>query len=635
MLTSPREVDSGQEEKVTGQVNVQFIIYLKIFLFSMLLLPEFDYAFSSDSLTTSYQRGLNTDQWTLGFHYQKILANMYGLRISEMIRSSRLVVVGNEDKWKDEHRFNLDFSRFINSNLAAHLFGSSLFFSDKQTGYYVNDIQTHMLGLGMTYQSNMIRVPLRIGVKEDQRFGKMDRGVTYKCDFNAPHFQFGEYTNRFYGNFEEDDFFGRKNTTFGISYLVDRKFYNETSDTLRLGLTRQRRDYYISQEGDIESRVESGENVENVLSYQFSPDVYLYVRGALSGRQLWIHLISGDDRETKRHRKDFNTRGQLHLLWKKSAFWGNIAFLYRSEDQRYDLSDQTTTSPFSGSSFLMTPDNKRIYTILQVRSGWRFSYSDSLTFHSTLQRFRYDTPDPSNFDDRDEFRFRVDIQEYHRFSSDFSLRVALNLNFIHFVYIYGEKSADNNWTRILRLTPKVTWQPSSKWRFSQSAEILANYVDYDYETLLPGIRSFLYRKYRLEDSTWVALTSRTKIHLHYRLELDENGKFLWDQWLEQKLVDRQSHTFTILLDYHLWSHFHFGPGYFYFKRRGYRYLSEESDSQSKEISIDFRNHGPIIKVDYKSEHIRFSLRGSRFATRTHLGTNQVLTRIDLNMSWLL
>ena len=161
------------------------------------------------------------------------------------------------------------------------------------------------------------------------------------------------------------------------------------------------------------------------------------------------------------------------------------------EDQEYSIAETVTRSPFSG-SLLYAPDNESVNTTLALSANWRFRYSDSLIVHTSLQRYRYDTPDLKNFDDRDELRFRFDIREIHTFSQALTLESKASLHMHHFVYIYGERSADNNWNRILKVNPTVTWQLSPAIRFSQSAEVLANYIDYDFDSMFPSTRSFLY-----------------------------------------------------------------------------------------------------------------------------------------------
>lgn len=602
--------------------------------FILIFLPQQGFSALRDTLATRYRHGLNTEFWQGGFFYEKAFPSLYRFRVSETLSSSRLQVSPREDKWKDQHCFFMDFSRNLIPKLSFNLLGTSLLFSDKQSGY-VNDIQTHFVGIGATYRDKNLRIPTLFGVKEDRRFDQKDRGPSYRIGLESSRFDLGEYANSVYATYEGDNLDRRKNTSFGLSYTVFRQFYTETTDSLKLTLNRQRRDYYISRIGEVESRVERSQRAANILTYRLGQDFLCHLLASLSNRNLRINLLTGPNKGLKRERRDFKTAGSVHLSVRKILFRGDLTFSYSSEEQEYRLAETLPSSPYSGSSLLITPDNKSSYTALTLRTGWKFFPTDSLLLYSSLQRFCYDTPDPENFDDRDELRFRVNLQEVHSFSPFLTLRLALNFNLLHFVYIYGEKSADNNWTRILRFSPAVFWSPTSRWRFSHSAEVLANYVDYDYESLIPGVRSFLYRKFRLEDSTWVQLTPRTSLYLHYRLELDENGKFLWDQWLEQKLVDRRSHTFSLSLDYRPWRVFRIVPGYTFYSRKGYHYTGELSSLQEKDLAIDFRSHGPTLRIVYRSDRLRFLLVGNTIVTKTLNIEKQVLTRIDLNVSWTL
>lgn len=599
----------------------------------MVLSPK-GYPSPQDSLKTGYKRGLNIDSWRGGFVYRKALSSPYTLNVSEILSSSRLQVSPTEDKWKDQHHFILDFSRILTRRFSLNLLGSSFLFSDKQSGY-INDIRTHLIGMGATYSGKKFRVPALLGVKEDHRFGQKDRGPSYRIGVELPRFDIGEYSNQFHTTFEEDNLRRRKNNRLSLSYLVFREFYTETSDSLRFALHRQRRDYYISPSGEIESREEKIQEAENTLTYRIRSGFHCHIRGGVSSRLLRIHLLNESDKTLKRERKDFNTVGAVNFRLKIPSFWINMSFSYVNEEQKYRLAETLPSSPYSGSRYLVTPDNRSAYSTFSLRTGWQFSSTDSVVLTSTLQRYRYDTPDPKNFDDRDELRFKLNCQEFHAFSPTLTLRLSLSLNLLHFVYIYGENSADNNWTRILRFNPTVSWTPTPRWKFSQSIEVLANYVDYDYESLFPSTRSFLYRKFRLDDSTQVHITPRLSLSLHYRLELDENGKFLWDRWLEQKLIDRQSHTLALSLYYRPWKGFHISPGYSFFSRRGYYYTTNHPSSQEKDLNLDHRSSGPYLGLSYQSNRLRFTLSGNTIVTKTLNIKKQVLNRIDLNMSWAL
>ncbi len=601
-----------------------------LFIAGLLISGSSMSVFSSpqDSLVTDYEKGLNSDTWRGGIHVQKPISKAYGFVLSEDFSSSRLVVPQGEDKWRDQNELTLVFDRRFRYGLSCTVSGSSVYFSDKQSGY-VNDIQTQLIGAGAAFQNAWMRMPIFIGYKEDSRYGQKDGGVHFKAGWEGAR-TVGGTMNRLFGAYEIDDLGKRMNTTLSASYLLSREFQKGTYDTLQLGLSDLRRDYYISEYGDIESREEKGQSVGNVLSYRLWEGLSCWFQGGVRTRTLTIRSMETGSSDIRRERKDLSTTGAMKVLVNRRRIKGQLSFLYSWEEQKYTISEEVPSSPYSGSGLFTAPDNRFSYATLSCQAAWEITASDILNLFGSMQRFRYDTPDPENFDDRDELRMRLILQAVHRMTPHLALGVQVSTHHLHYVYIFGEKSADNNWTRILRLAPTLAWQPSPRFRLSQSAEVMANYVDYDYETLFPSTRSFLYRQFRLEDSTWVHLSARSSVFLYYRLELDENGKLSWDEWAEQRLVDRQSHTLVLSLDFQPWNGFHIAPGIMYYSRKGYQYKPGTGDE--KALSIDFESFGPSIKMQLETGRVRFLAAASLTHTSTLESQQQNLTRIDLRMS---
>ncbi len=591
-----------------------------------------------DSIYTNYTQGLNTELWEWGFDYGRPLSPVYIFDIGGTLSSSRLLVAPNQDKWKDKHLLNMGLQRLFNPNFSARLLIDSFFLSDKQSGYLdtlQNDIQTHSVGLGATYKKKGLFIPCSISLKEDRRMGQTDRGVNTKIGLDYRNFKLGSYNNGLYADYEKDHLDQRNNTTFTVSYLFDRQFYENTSDTLKANVYHQRRDYYISMSGDIESRTESGQHIENKLTYYIGSGVSCYFYGRLLNRSQRYSQITGTEKGLKRIRTDFQAEGMTRLMWHTSLSRTTLDFRYASEDQKYESGPASLSSSNYGISTLIAPDNRGTYTNLNINTQWRISHTDSLGFYAGIQRYRYDTPDPENFDDRDELRYRFQIWEIHTFSPELRLRTLLNLNLLHFVYIFGERSADNNWTRILRFSPSVIWTPSNKVRITQTAEVLVNTVDFDYEALDPTVKSYLYRKFSIEDSLRVQLSPKTSVHLYYEFELDENGKFLWKDWLEQKLIDRKNQSFSVYLNYTPWRSLKLVSGYTLYFRQGYRYAVGLNSEQQKEMTIDFRSFGPTLRLEYLGKRLVLFINGNIIGTRILDQKRQVLTRLDLNMSWKL
>lgn len=590
--------------------------------------------FSEDSLSTRYTRGLNEDEWEGFAGYQ--WESPTGLRLSvfESFSSSRLLVNRNESKWKDENRLILNASQPLLPSLSLDFFGSSRYFSDKHTGF-VNDIQTQTLGLGATIRQSFGSFPFHVGIKDDKRYEQHDTGWTSMVGASMPRFRFGEYQNSFEARYEQDQLDKRKNDDLRLAYDVSRQFYNGTHDSLRLTWQKGRRDYYISRTGEIESRDEQRQTVRNTLVYRISDNFRYRIVGGFSTRQLNINVLTGENKGPKRQRRDFELTGNFGLLWKTRHHSGNLSFRYNGQEENYELAGSNTASSYSGNSQLLTPDNKKVFTALFLRNIWSISNADTIDFVTSLQRKRHDTPDENNNDDRDELRYRMTMQHLHYFSDVLSTRLELSAHLLHFVYISGEKSADNSWNRIFRFKPEIRLQPSPKVRFSQSAQVLANYVAYDFETQLPGIRSFVYRKYQLEDSLQFQVTEQTGILFQYKMELDENGKLLWTDWLEQKLTDRQSHTVTLSLIFEPIPGFAILPGYAYFHRRGYRYQLNPLGEQIREHHEEFQSHGPAFRLHYFGDRLNVILSGSTIVTKTQSTAEQLLTRVDCRMSWRL
>ena len=588
------------------------------------------YAVSQDSLVVRYSKGLKTESWHGGAFFDKRSSAAH-LFVSENLASSRLRVSPETDKWKDEHQLVVQYARNVLRGLTAGLEGNHSVFTDKQSGFQ-NDIRTGTIRLTGEFSHAQFRIPAAVGVKQDHRFGRSDRGLTYRIGVGLPAFTLGSYGNVFNAAFEEDHLQARRNATFSAYYGVHRQFYTETSDSLRLSINHQRRDYYISDTGEIESRDDRTRSAENVLNYRIAEGLIFHLHGGIESRSLRIGLVNGPYEGTKRERNDLRILGRFRLSYRRPALHAVLFFSTFLEDQEYTTAQTASHSPFSG-SLLYAPDNESVNTALGFSANWRFLPSDSLIFHSSLQHYRYDTPDANNFDDRDELRFRFDIQEIHIFSPELTLNVKASLHLHHFVYIYGERSADNNWNRIIRLNPKVIWNPTSSIRFSQSAEVLANYIDYDFDSLFPSTRSFLYRKFRLEDSTHVEINPRIIFQAAYRLELDENGKLQWDAWLEQRLFTRESHTIFLGFDFHPIDRLHIGPGYTYYSRQGYRFQSSSPGEESRTLYRRFQNHGPVVRVRYVSDRLRFLLSASTTVTETLQAEKQIFTRVNLSMNW--
>jgi hypothetical protein len=577
------------------------------------------------------------------FRIDRRLGRGIRLRAAETVSSSRLEIRPSENKWKDQHQMVLRMEKELHPLWLGSLIATDQLFSDNQaflegTSASMSNIRIHSLEAELRFRKAFMAMPAGFGPKQDHRFGRTDNGLRYWAGLDVPAVDFAGYELSVDGNAQTDDLGRRRNEDLGLHAGVRRVFEEGVADSLQARWNRQRRDYYMSAEGDIESRSEQGREIANALTYRLSRALGLRVVGSLSARDLAIHSIVSSRRDKQRERRDFHAAGSAAMWFRSATFSAGLLVSQTGEEQNYWIAENRRLSPYFGASYTNAPDNRSRLTTLSLRTAWRFTASDSLLLFSSLQRLRYDTPDLENVDDRDELRFWMDIQERHSFTDRLELRVGLSAHLFHQVYISGRKSADNNTVRILRFTPSLRWSLSERVRFSQSAEVLANYVEYDFEAMFPGIRSFLYRKFRIEDSVWVSLTPGIGLLLYGRFELDENGKFLWDRWLEQRLVDRKSHNVSVQLDIRPMAGMHLMPGYTVYSRKGYGYTESPLPGikgPGKDLNLLFLNRGPTLKLAYTGDRLVAALTAGTTWTKTLQVSRQQLTRLDLTLSWRL
>ncbi|MBN2357682.1 hypothetical protein JXO59_16330, partial [candidate division KSB1 bacterium] len=395
----------------------------------------------------------------------------------------------------------------------------------------------------------------------------------------------------------------------------------------------RRRDNYTSEWGDIESLREGAKGVENALIYGITPTLNLRLQNAYMLRN--VELVSYSSGASQRRRKRHDEIGDhsLILYWHPQRYYGRLTLSYFSQTQKYDIARSDSHLPFSSRTAFITPDNESNRLFLGVESALPLGRRDSLFYYTSISRFQYDTPDTNNFDDRDELRINSKLVWAHTLRPSLRCEIHASVNFYHMVYIYGERSADNNWNRIIRLRPIVTFAPHRSFKWVQSFEVLANYVDYDFEEMDVRTKSFVFRKFAYDDSMRISFSPRTSALIDYRLQLEENGELFWDAWKERLLTTRTSHWLQVRLSYASSAVLQWSPGYTFYSRDEWRHENESGTLRRRKYQ-SFSSHGPMIAITYfPSKKIRMTLDAVRrkvlpFQQKTYY-INTFDIRVDL------
>ncbi|MDZ7345360.1 MAG: hypothetical protein ONA69_01045 [candidate division KSB1 bacterium] len=431
---------------------------------------------------------------------------------------------------------------------------------------------------------------------------------------------------------DQDRFPQRRNANLSTLYKVGRTFAPGVADSISLIVSDRRRDNYISEAADVESQRETVKGGSNTLHYRLSERTRFSYNTQLEFKTVELALLREKEQARRRRRLDQRIANDAAVEWQNSPWQALISLSHLIQQQHYDLAADGDR-PFSSRIAFVTPDNNSSRLVLSAFLR-RYARRDSLTFFVSANKFRYDTPDTSNYDDRDELRINTRLLWVHRLSPELVAEWATGVNLYHMVYIYGERSADNNWNRILFMKPRLAFSPSQQFSFHQSLEVLANYVDYDFEESFVSTRSFVFRKFSLGDSLYWQLMPHSALIVDYRLQLEENGQLYWQKWSERIVGTRSLQWLQLSWQYSR-GFLRSRAGYAEFKRDEHRYLNNAFGNSRKEPAGSYLSRGPVLSIGYySSTRLRLQIEAARSRVQVSAQKPYYVNSIDLSVRWL-
>lgn len=190
-------------------------------------------------------------------------------------------------------------------------------------------------------------------------------------------------------------------------------------------------------------------------------------------------------------------------------------------------------------------DNSARRTRLFGQSTWYLSSKDSLLLNGSMGILQYDTPSEVNFDDRDELNILTEARYQRRISRGFTAGFTLQLQMLHLVYLKAQRSALNNWNRILSFAPSLTISTHGL-QMQPRFEVLANYTAYDFEELSADVQSFSFRQISYRDSITLALGRDHRMQASVYARYFERGQLSWSTFSETPLSKNYEQFFKVL-----------------------------------------------------------------------------------------
>jgi hypothetical protein len=469
------------------------------------------------------------------------------------------------------------------------------------------------LGIGGEFHPDtLFNITAVLGQNWDQREGFDDRGLSASLDAALQNLEYKGYHNDLNLFIEQVELGKRLNRDLQFRYGLFKVFSQNSSDRLLIQYRQKRSDYHVWNTQSIGTRLDSDQMFQNQLRYDFAGSFGILVDMFLNGSR-------HEDRSgnTSTIRDEINTATAFTLNGDFDHFRG----WFRTRLEGGTQEDATGLKHERGTS-------------LEQGLCWLPNRSDSLEFSSAVRKKKYDTSDTSNFDDRDRLRYEMNLFYGHVFTPRFRIGNQAQVILEHLVYIFGEKSDQNNWNRIFKLSPEISFIPAAGVENLARFELVANTTDYDFELDPAFIKSTIYRRYTFSDSVHWGIRRGWKIIVEYAMDLEDGGRLLWDDWIQQISEEYRTHRATFRFCRETQAGILFESGFSLYERKGWDY---DQDPAAGSVKIPFAyllRFGPLLQLSYPSASgMRLDARGDLSWVHEWGSDDYTIVNLDLRVTW--
>ncbi len=431
---------------------------------------------------------------------------------------------------------------------------TSLVFSDNR-GIGLSNAVSHTLLTGLAFLPfDALSVTPMGGYRWDIQGGIRDRGGVIGLETELLPIDLDGYRFSGTGRLRRDAVNPRILENHAAQLGIYKPFGPFSLDSLDIGFLQTRNEFYSRGDSAIESRTDRSFSLANLLAFEVARNLSASVFVNFGSRLLdkeerplldAAYSPTNFSTEIEEFRLDTYLQAAYHSEDNKTSALVRLGYSERSETHRAQAPDQMP--PNIGVLFgernkqEQTKDNLAKHVVLTGGVTTPLFASTGLFLTGSAGILRYDTPSELNVEDRDELLIAVSLGIRHSFSRSFEAVLTLDGTMSHLVYLLKERSANNNFNRVLRLAPRTTWHPSPWFSTTNAFEVLANYTVYDFEQQVALVRSFSYRQFSWIDSTQVEFTPRVGLDFFTYLKLYERGLLRWDEFRERtenSYVDR-------------------------------------------------------------------------------------------------
>jgi hypothetical protein len=610
---------------------------------------------STDSLSRRnsaaifFERNLNTFNW-IG---RAKIDTTYGSTAFDLDEqySSNIIQIDQTETRKrlqsNQNNVSLQVSHPVLPGLNTRAEWSSLNYSDDKAVGLSSASSYALLG-GFEYvPAQFVAVSSMAGYRWEKQLAMSDKGPSYTLAADAHGIVLDGYQLAGTAQFHRDQLDPRILDRHFARIGAEKTFSGITRDSVLVSFSRNRREFYAftinpsaGGESRIESRTENVFSFTNLLDYEIERNFLATLFVATTNRSLdrdlrSFRVVPDSTVQFDTEISEFRLDTYLQAIYRSddSSRTASARFFYTERDEAHRATPPGFSSPnieilFNGRNRQeQTKDNLSRRTSIAGTLGLPLSLSDHLSVSGTASILRYDTASELNVEDRDEQLAAVTIMTTHRISQFLDLSISLDGILSHVVYLLKERSANNNYNRILRLSPRVMYRPFSGFVSVNTFEVLANYTVYDFEEQVALVRSFSYRQFGWTDSTSIELSPKLGLDFFSYLKLYERGQLSWSDFTERPENSFVDKTYALQARFTPESGSQFAVGIRYFSQSRYTY-----EPAGKRLDLFLRSVGPTCSITWEvSQFSRLSLRGWYEQRQFADGAARSLANMSLNI----
>ena len=450
------------------------------------------------------------------------------------------------------------------------------------------------------------------GYEIDAQQDERDEGFTYQAGADVREMQLEEFRGTLHGHWEQSLLTRRRPASASLDVSLVREFGAEGRNTILISYDQLRREFYTAADPDVQRVYQIANNifrrdaatfeVSDQLYYRPSDQMQFVFRGGLLNRTIDrgmnYKVFTGTSNPLLDTRiQELQLYGEAGTTIQLIPWLGvDVNLTYREREERHNVTEQDGV-PLSVLQ-RQERSEQRLENIAQrtsISSQIRPTLSDhdQLNFAGSASILRYDTPDSTNVDERDELLVTVGFQEVHQFSNELSVSFAGDVTLNHLVYLKSVQSANNNWNRVIRFSPAVTFMPSERFRTVNQAEVLGNYTVYDFEDQAAFTKSFSFRQASWVDSTAVQVTNLLGFSFVGEVRVYERGILQWSDFKERPQDYFVEQSYWPRLTYDVARDLRLGVGFRYFGQDRYSY-----QGGTKNLERQLATSGPTVALEW-------------------------------------